>query len=309
MGAYLGYTGIDKAANSDSRLYGARALAQGVTKYTTARDKLEKSYKASYLGETKEAREKRSGGMATRKSDADAKAAIKKYASTPGADLEQAVRGASTDQIMGVLRGYKVGDAQYNNIVDSLTHEQRKKILDSGDDKVSATEKNQIGGRASSKIQSDITSGRTEISKLTPKQIDVMGRKWIMDNFDSLTNSQVEKLASDSTVLGESEKSTFKKAWGDGIEKKHADAVAAGATFDFAKYMQGKTAKDVASLPAALLTDINAVSFLNDKVLREIAQTNMTTSDRAKIMANVTTLGGTTSNYFNPTNNHFKNNW
>lgn len=298
---WASYKTMDKMAQSENGT--ARAMGRTLT-FLGARDKAEKAFKGSAQGRWKENRKKQEGAMATRSSDAETKKKIKQYAGTGGADLEQAVRGASTDQVMSVLRNYEVGGAEYNNIVDSLTHEQRKKILDSTDDKVNATERRDIGSRASQRIATDIASGSTDVSKLTPKQIDTMGRVWIKDNLKTFTASQVEKMANDSSVLGEAEKSSLKRDWSEAITTLHGTG-----GFDYAKFMSGRNAKDVAALPAEVLTDQAAVPYLTDKVLREIAATNMSTHDRDKINANVTHLGGPGAGYFSSTNNHYKNNW
>ncbi len=312
-GALAGGAGLavykmsDKAANSENRL--ARFAGRTLT-YSGARDAAEKAYKSSPQGGWKANREKRSGEMATRKADADTKSDIKKYAkmANPGDDiaLQAAVRDADTSQIMSVLRSYKVNDPEYNNIIDSLTHEQRKKILDAPEDKVSASEKTAIGKRASTKITQDLADKNNPLTtaKLTPKQVDILGRVWIKQNLHTLSNSQVEKLASDSSVLGESEKSTLKSDWTEEIKRRHNSS-----GFNFAEYMDKRTAKDVAALPAEVLTDPGAVPFLSDKVLREIALTNISTKDRETIGLNVVNAGGPGENYFSNTNNHYKTNW
>jgi hypothetical protein len=138
-----------------------------------------------------------------------------------------------------------------------------------------------------------------------------MGKKWIDDNLTKLTSSQIDKLASDSTVLGESEKSNLKNKWKEEIKNELRTK---GHTFDYAAYMENRPAKDVAALPPEVLTNVKAVPYISEAVLQQIATSSISTTDRDKIKRNIETQHSAGHpaighGYFKTTNNHFKNNW
>jgi hypothetical protein len=319
LGGYLAYKGMDKAANS--RIPGINNVGRALT-MAGARDRAEKAYKGSALGsynatQTQRAKDmkNRQNALASERADASSIKDIKKYARNGGAELENAVKGASTGQIISTLRDYNVNSAEYKNIVSALTHDQRKKIMDSKDDEFSVKEKSALAKSNDKSLRAKFTGtdGKiqaAELAKLTPKQADILGNKWINENLHLLTNSQVEKLATDSTVLAETEKSTLKAKWSAAIESKLGDPA---SPFDFAAYMSGRTAKDVAALPAKVLIAPGAAPYLTEKVLREVAIGNMIDTDREKIEQNMTAVQNADQSGLNyltrPKNSHRDLNW
>jgi len=307
FGGYKAYNRIDKWSTSSNPL--ARGLGRSLT-YVGVRDTAQKAYKSSIQGQMAETRKKRTGEMATRQGDSDTKKTIKKHAKGGGVELENAVKGATSGQLISLLRDYKTTDVEYKNIVGAMTYEQKKKLMDAKDDEFNATEKASLSKTSVSKISSkvgDITNNTLNAeatAKLTPKEIDTLGNKWITDNLAYLSNSQVEKLATDSTVLTESEKSTLKQKWEREVEGL--------PTTDYAMIMHKRSAKDVAALPAAVLVKAEAAPYLSEKVLRAIAESNMTSTNRdsiEQIMALPNAELSGQEYLTRPRNNHRDTNW
>jgi len=312
-GGVKGFDRLDRAAERGGASGFAARMTRAAIGGESSRKLLEKgaNYGAGGLGrdDVKKMNKERKSRATSGNADADAKKKIKKNARIGGTELESAVRGASTALLIDVLQGYKYGDEEYENIVNAMTHEQKKKLLDAKDDEFSATERKNLNSQAVKSVTDKIGSGLTlnseAVAKLTPKEIDTLGNAWILKNSNlaNLTYSQVDKVADSSSVLGESEKSTLKTKWGD--------AIMALPVSDYAKIMD-RTAKDVAALPAQVLTNEAAIPHLTDKVMRAIAESNMTALDRATIKDH---MAGATANisgadYLNrPDNNHRITHW
>jgi hypothetical protein len=301
---------IDNQANASGN-YGGRVqrlVGRGLT-LSGARDVADKAYKSSPRAQRKENFDRRNREMASRTSDLNTKRDIKKYANTPGFELESAVRSASTTQLISALRD--ASETEHTNIVNSMTFDQRKKIMDAKDDEFSASEKSKVGSVAVTSITSRIINTSTgkldpeKVAKLTPKEIDTLGNKWLEDksNLVQLPHSLVEKLSKDSNVLSENQKATLVDTW-------KAEIVNNIGSINFADIMDKRSAKDVAALPKDILLDDKAVPHLSESVLRELA-TKFEAPEKLRIRSNITnnpaTAHRTAGGYFGSV--HAANNW
>jgi hypothetical protein len=300
--AYLGYKGIDKAANSNSRLLGARALAQGVSKYTGARDALEKSYKGSYIGSSATARDKRSTEMAVRKSQSNLSRTLSSEPKDAAGQIkfEQAVTDASTSQIIKELEKYTPESKEYERIVRALSPSQVSKIYEAKDDEFSPTQKAKFGSVRAEMVKQKLTSApigsasgttgpklelaierdasaddlkhlgldtlRKNAAYITASKMDDLKTKLSPTEWAILNNERKEKL---KAIFDDKPESVFKTV--DGKRKKD---------------------KDIAKLPGAILSDPDAAQYLNSNVLNAILNDDaLNASDREKIIENIYALG------------------
>jgi hypothetical protein len=299
-GAYLGYKGIDKAANADSRLYGARALAQGVTKYTSARDKLEKSYKASYIGSTKEDRKKRSSEMASRiesaqeSRDGESKVALATAGMTELAALRgrdyttltttekdrlislESNQAAADKYITGMDKSdiEKLSPAKRKEYANRFSSEQVSKIMDS--EKISATEKAELFGARVGSITSKIggtTPTADKTTKLTRDELDTLGFEWVTRNAHMLTASQFDDYLKNSKKMTPEVAETLKNR----RKNELLSQIAAGTADSILKELKKKP-KEFAQLPNEVFTTAGTynsiIPHLTVGTLEEIAKEN-----------------------------------
>jgi hypothetical protein len=311
-GAYLGYKGLDKAANSDSRLYGARALAQGVTKYTTARDKLEKSYKASYIGSTKEDQKKRLSEMAGRiesaqeRKSGENKVALaaegmteltalrgRDYATLSAADKDKLItlesnQAAADKYITGLDKSdiEKLSPAKRKEYANRFSSEQVSKIMDS--DKISATEKAELFGARVSSITSKIggtTPTPDKATKLTRDELDTLGFEWVTRNAHMLTASQFDDYLKNSKKMTPEVAETLKNR----RKNELLSQISAGTADSILKELK-KRPKEFAQLPKeALMEDkyLNKIyGHITTSVLEQIAsEKTIGPAERANLKA------------------------
>lgn len=295
-------------------------LGRAISTYTPLRDISDKAVKNSVWSSAD--RKRRSSEIATRSADAKVQKEIAEHAkkahSNPASEVALAtvVRRSSPAQLMTSLRKAKAGTQAHANIVSAMTHDKRKKIMDAKDDEFKPHEKTNVANVAVSnitnKIKTPVGSAHkldpVAVSKLTPQEIDTLGNKWMTDpnNLALLTKSQVDGVADKTTELSETQKSGYVESW-----KKAILAQTRTPVF-IESIMKDRTAKDVAALPAEILTNVAAIPHLSEKVLREIATSNLLSRDRDDIVINMGNPGANSSgeDYLSrPKNNHRDTHW
>ena len=276
LGARATRGSIDKMATSNNKI--VRAVGIGLTKYTGVRDAADKAYKSSPQGKWKENRKTRDHALATRTSDARTQQDISTNAVAGGPALESAVRTANQTQLIEALRKHKVGSLGYNHIVGAMTQSQITKLSEAKDDEFSPKERSAVSTTVTGKIVTRITDpatsmiDTTKVPSLTFDELETLGDSWLTNptNLKLLTNSQVEKLAKDSKVLGTSQKATFKNDWKTALR---GVGVISPTTVENA--MRGRGPKEIVKLPNELLMDMSAIPYLSESVLKEIAEEKM----------------------------------
>ena len=276
LGARATRGSIDRMATSNNVV--ARAVGIGLTKYTGVRDAADKAYKSSPQGKWKENRKTRDHALATRTSDARTQQDISTNAVAGGPALESAVRTANQTQLIEALRKHKVGSLGYNHIVGAMTQSQITKLSEAKDDEFSPKERSAVSTTVTGKIVTRITDpatsmiDTTKVPSLTFDELETLGDSWLTNptNLKLLTNSQVEKLAKDSKVLGTSQKATFKNDWKTALR---GVGVISPTTVENA--MRGRGPKEIVKLPNELLMDMSAIPYLSESVLKEIAEEKM----------------------------------
>ena len=302
---------IDNMATSNNAA--ARALGRGLTKYTGVRDAADKAYKSSPQGRWKENRENRGKALATRTADARAKQSIGDNATGGGPALERSVRGANQTQIIDALRKHDVNSKEYRNIVGSLTQSQITDLSKAKDDEFSPQERNDVLKTVTGNITKRITPqgstniDPTKVPNLTFDELETLGDTWVTDpeNLILLTNSQIEKLAKDSKVLGTTQKATLKDEWKNVLKQNVS-------TRTIENVMKGRSPKEIAKLPGELLADMAAIPYLSESVLKEIAEAKMPQSVLTDIETNMKAPGAEASgkDYLSrPTNKHRDRFW
>lgn len=265
------------------------AFGRAVSTYTPLRDISDRAVKNSVWSGAD--RKRRSTEIATRTADKKVQSEIAKHAKNAHDNkdnevaLTTAVRGASSAQLISSLRSAGAGTKAHENIVNAMTHEQRKKILESKDDEFKAHEKSAVATQAENQILSRISKiGVGGSAKLTVKEIDTLGRKWIHDNIYKLSRSQVEELSKSSNSLAETEKTTLMDDWKQGMKNVAVNSMAKKE--DFEEMLKNRGVKDIAALPIEILHRSEATPYISNEVLREIAP-KLSRHDKDKIENNL----------------------
>jgi len=291
----------------------ARAVGIGLTKYTGVRDAADKAYKSSPQGKWKENRKTRDHALATRTSDARTQQDISANATAGGPALERAVRDASQTQLIEALQKHKVGSLEYSNIVGAMTQSQITKLSEAKDDEFSPKERSAVSTTVTGKITTRITDpatsriDTTKVPSLTFDELETLGDSWLTNptNLKLLTNSQVEKLAKDSKVLGTGQKATFKDDWKAALKVGITPA-------SIKEVMEKRSPKEIVKLPTELLENIGAIPYLSESVLKEIAEAKLPQNVLNNIETNMAAPGAesTGQDYLTrPTNKHRDRFW
>jgi len=311
LGARATRGSIDRMATSNNVV--ARAVGIGLTKYTGVRDAADKAYKSSPQGKWKENRKTRDHALATRTSDARTQQDISANATAGGPALERAVRDASQTQLIEALQKHKVGSLEYSNIVGAMTQSQITKLSEAKDDEFSPKERSAVSTTVTGKITTRITDpatsriDTTKVPSLTFDELETLGDSWLTNptNLKLLTNSQVEKLAKDSKVLGTGQKATFKDDWKAALKVGITPA-------SIKEVMEKRSPKEIVKLPTELLENIGAIPYLSESVLKEIAEAKLPQNVLNNIETNMAAPGAesTGQDYLTrPTNKHRDRFW
>lgn len=309
VGARMTRGGIDKAATSNNAV--ARAVGRGLTKYTGLRDSADKAYKSSPQGKMAENRKARSQGLATRTADTRAKQGIADNATAGGPALERAVRDSNQTQLIESLRKHKETSTEYQNIVSAMTQTQINDLAKAKDDEFSPQERSSLLKTVTGGITKRITASgsidTTKVPSLTFDELETLGDDWLTNpaNLKLLTFSQVEKLAKDSKVLGTSQKAAFKDTWKTTLQGDVSTRAIENA-------MKGRSPKEIVKLPDVYLTSMAAIPYLNESVLKEIAEAKKPQSVINTIDSNMRRPGAESSgqDYITrPTNKHRDKFW
>jgi len=311
LGARTTRGSIDRMATSNNVV--ARAVGIGLTKYTGVRDAADKAYKSSPQGKWKENRKTRDHALATRTSDARTQQDISANATAGGPALERAVRDASQTQLIEALQKHKVGSLEYSNIVGAMTQSQITKLSEAKDDEFSPKERSAVSTTVTGKITTRITDpatsriDTTKVPSLTFDELETLGDSWLTNptNLKLLTNSQVEKLAKDSKVLGTGQKATFKDDWKAALKVGITPA-------SIKEVMEKRSPKEIVKLPTELLENIGAIPYLSESVLKEIAEAKLPQNVLNNIETNMAAPGAesTGQDYLTrPTNKHRDRFW
>jgi len=311
LGARATRGSIDRMATSNNVV--ARAVGIGLTKYTGVRDAADKAYKSSPQGKWKENRKTRDHALATRTSDARTQQDISANATAGGPALERVVRDASQTQLIEALQKHKVGSLEYSNIVGAMTQSQITKLSEAKDDEFSPKERSAVSTTVTGKITTRITDpatsriDTTKVPSLTFDELETLGDSWLTNptNLKLLTNSQVEKLAKDSKVLGTGQKATFKDDWKAALKVGITPA-------SIKEVMEKRSPKEIVKLPTELLENIGAIPYLSESVLKEIAEAKLPQNVLNNIETNMAAPGAesTGQDYLTrPTNKHRDRFW
>ncbi len=309
-GGYMAYKGIDKAANSNNAA--SRFVGRTLT-FTGARDKAEKSFKGSPLGEWKENRKKQSSALAVRKSDSDLASLISRTpkSSEDQIKFEQGITDATSSQIIDQLKEHKPGSEAYQRIVGALSPSQVSKILEAKDDEFSPAKKAEFAQARALTVENRLTSAPIGSSEKDKKEfysknpdVSVRFKKAIEKDAsaDDLKQLGLAKLRDNAEYITAAKMDDLKSKlspteWGVLNSERRRKLISNFETDPYSvfKTVDGKYKKDVeiAKLPADILTHKNATTSLSTKVLEVILRENLLNNDdRAKIRDNVTKADG-----------------
>jgi hypothetical protein len=144
-----------------------------------------------------------------------------------------------------------------------------------------------------------------DFSRLSISQLEEIGEDYIAANADNLTDDQLKAMKSSkrftpAQVAGfEETKRTRLEMVGTGLVPdlafQHTFIDTAGV-----RQVENKTPKEIAALPASVLTHRNAVPYLNARSLQEIQSANkLTRRQVARIISNIGTGPGDAYDYIN----------
>lgn len=224
--------------------------------------------------------------------------------------MEQALAGASTEQIVKLLKKYKPSDPQYQDIVATISNAQYENVLKSKEEDFDGSMKNALKTARSTTIRTGLVNDENEkrsangqsqnatladvIGKASGKDLDTMDFETeILPNAGKLSSKQI-----DDMTLTETAKKRVKDARKQGLLAE-LRPTPAGSTPASARTLLSRFKEtEVAKLPAEILTDRHVIDALNSNILSKILDNDdITKTDRDKIKQRAITMGG--ANAFN----------
>lgn len=206
--------------------------------------------------------------------------------------MEQAVAGASTEQLQDLLKEHKDNPETFRELVGNMSASQFESLMKLKPEDLDDTKKAALKNARASSVSSRLISNSPVagaslpdvISKADGKDLDALNFTDVYNNAGLLNSKQIDDMSLTTTA-----KARLKAKRNDDLidSFRSAGAVSARATFDHFKDAEA------AKLPKEILTDPLAAEHLNVNILNKILDNDsLTATDRTKIKTNVLTHHG-----------------
>ena len=206
--------------------------------------------------------------------------------------MEEAITGASNDQLIEMLGKHKEDSIEYKKIVENMSASQFDAVMKAKPEELDDKAKEKLAEKRGAHVTAAVTgTGGIGIKNADESQLKMLGEEAITNNILELKQSQFDKIM-DSKDYTATQKDRFKKARKDGLINEFGTGVTGtgvaegskAATF-FATY--GGNDKAVAKLPEEILKSPEAAEHLRSSALRQMLHDGLDVNTRALIRANI----------------------
>lgn len=242
---------------------------------------------------------KRSGGL-VQKINAGVGAESGAAGDAARIEMERAVAGASTDQLLSVLKNKKPTDPEYQAVVAAMSSGQADSILKAKAEEFDDDQKATFAARRSTAINdalkkaaqkahqdknpnanplSDEEALKQGLASASKEQLKALGAETLVTNAGSLTSSQIDDIKKSSDYT-ETEKGRILGA--------HKRQVIDQFNSNPSSVFKNKKDKDVAKLPREVLVHPDTAHHITGNALKKIVdEDTLSAEDRATLRKNI----------------------
>lgn len=208
--------------------------------------------------------------------------------------MEQAIAGASSEQLLEILGSNKPGTPTYERIAEHMSSSQFDSVMKAKAEELDDSAKEELGKKRKGYVQTAVTK-LGGVGKASEAQLKVLGAGEIATNAGKLKQSQFDDIMK-SKDYTETEKNNIRTKREEQLE---AEFLASPSSF-----LTSRKDKEIAKLPAdkILKTDAAAPHLTRSSLKQMIHEDTLTQADRNTIKDNVNRLGtNDTKNWFKTT--------